>query len=83
MMCKGHLIEGEFTADIESNQSSADVVVQDGEPEVEGDTVSGIVLELDIRPGGESRGMLVGFDLDQTRAFIEACKEILDRYDEV
>lgn len=53
-----------------------DITVRDSKPEVDGDTVDGDVFSVDL-----TEDIYVAFDIEQARAFIEACQEILSRYD--
>lgn len=79
MMCRGHLVNADFSkASTGDDLAGYEMHVLDAGPEVDGDVVSGLVLTLEVR----GLDIDISFDLDDTRAFVEACQEILDRYDD-
>jgi hypothetical protein len=79
MMCDGHLIQTvTYDAENSGDSTAADLYVIDAKPDSDEDSVDGDVIELRI---GGDKAPSISLDLDQSRAFIEACQEILNRYD--
>jgi hypothetical protein len=60
-----------------------DVLILDAKPEIteleDSIEIDGDILQIQI--GSQEDAPYIGFDFDQAKAFIEACQEILDRYD--
>lgn len=80
--CRGFIIDATLGYGGENYATkSVTLYVKDEDPEVDGDTVGGEVLGIQIGEGTDAETLM--FDLDQTRAFIEACQNILARYDDV
>lgn len=77
MMCEGHLVESSITIEGDDGEWQH-VIVRDVHPEVDGDVVDGTVFNVEL-----SAETYASFDLEQARAFIEACQDILNRYDTV
>lgn len=78
MMCDGHVLHADQTElDTRNDKPRTEIVVMDSRPEVDGDMVEGTVLAIEIRDAN----IEISFDLEDSRAFIEACQEILNRYD--
>lgn len=74
MMCDGHVVRA--TVYKGGDSIDKDIVVRDSKPDVDGDIVEGEVFSIDL-----DDEISVAFGLDEARVVIEACQEILDRYD--
>jgi hypothetical protein len=79
MMCTGHLIySSRRTIKTGEDLQRTELAIIDAKPDVVGDMVEGAVLEIEIRESD----VVLKFDLNETRELIEACQDILSRYDD-
>lgn len=79
-MCRGFMVDATlgFGGD-NYDTKSVTLLITDEKPEVEPDSVTGDVFAIQIGEGNDAESLT--FDIEQARAFLEACQDILDRYD--